>query len=226
MSKILWTPSPEQARDCAIARFMRESGHSDYPALHRWSVEDPDGFWGRLWRFCEIRASLDPSAVLLEGPRMQDAEWFPGARLNFAENLLWQEDSRIALIFRDEAGRRGEISYGRLREEVGRVAAGLRNLGVQDGDSVAAWMPNVPETIVFMLAAASTGAVFSSCSQEFGAPNSCEQELNTAPVLAAASMNTMVSGTLGIQAATESPSCTPRLRRPAATRPTSSRKRP
>ena len=101
---------------------------------------------------------------------MQDARWFSGARLNFAENLLWRADGHVALIYRDEAGRRREMSYGFLRNEVGRVADGLRNLGVQRGDAVAAWMPNLPETIVFMLAAASIGAIFSSCSQEFGAP--------------------------------------------------------
>ena len=153
-----------------MARFMGEAGFSDYPALHRWSIEEPEAFWARLWRFCVIRGSKDFGEVLREGERFQDAEWFPEARLNFAENLLWQDDSRLALIYRDEAGRRREISYGRLREEVGRVAAGLRNLGVERGHSVAAWMPNMPETIVFMLAAASIGAVFSSCSQEFGVP--------------------------------------------------------
>jgi len=153
-----------------MARFMSEAGFADYPALHRWSIEDPEAFWSVLWRFCEIRSSRDCKTVLNEGKRMQDAEWFAGARLNFAENLLWQEDSRPALIYRDEAGSRREMSYGRLREEVGRVAAGLRSLGVQRGHSIAAWMPHVPETIVFMLAAASIGAVFSSCSQEFGVP--------------------------------------------------------
>ena len=153
-----------------MARFMREAGFSGYPALHQWSIDDPEAFWGRLWNFCGIRSSSDFAEVLREGERIQDAEWFPGARLNFAENLLWQEESRVALICRDETGRRREMSYGRLREEVGRVADGLRSLGVQSGDPVAAWMPNLPETVVFMLAAAGIGAVFSSCSQEFGAP--------------------------------------------------------
>ena len=153
-----------------MARFMHEAGFSEYPALHRWSIDDPEAFWARLWGFCAVCSSSQFSEVLSEGKRMQDAEWFSGARLNFAENLLWQEDSRLALIYRDEAGRRRAMSYGRLREEVGRVAAGLRSLGVKRGHSVAAWMPHVPETVVFMLAAASIGAVFSSCSQEFGVP--------------------------------------------------------
>lgn len=153
-----------------MARFMREAGFSDYAALHRWSIDEPEAFWTRLWKFCAIRSSRRFEVVLREGERIQDAEWFPGARLNFAENLLWQEDGRPALIYRDEIGRRRELSYGRLREETARVAAGLRNLGVERGHSVAAWMPNVPETVVFMLAAASIGAVFSSCSQEFGVP--------------------------------------------------------
>ena len=153
-----------------MARFMKAAGHEEYPALYRWSVERPTEFWPRLWRFCGIKASREWSSILTEGDRMQDGEWFAGARLNFAENLLWQEDSRPALIFLDEAGRRLEMTYGELRREVGRVAAGLTELGVNQGDSVAAWMPNRPETVVFMLAAASIGAVFSSCSQEFGVP--------------------------------------------------------
>ena len=99
---------------------------------------------------------------------MQDAKWFGGARLNFAGNLLWQSASRTALIYRDESGNRSDLSYGELRAEVARVAAGLSDLGVRKGDCVAAWMPNRPETVVLMLAAASMGAVFSSCSPDFG----------------------------------------------------------
>ena len=164
-----------------MARFMREAGFSDYTALHRWSIDDPRGFWARLWRFCGIRASRGWGEVLREGERMQDAEWFAGARLNFAENLLWQEASRPALIYRDEAGRRQEMTYGELRAEAGRVAAGLRALGVASGDGVAAWMPHRPETVIFMLAAASIGALFSSCSQEFGVPAVLERFGRLAP---------------------------------------------
>lgn len=169
MSDCLWTPSPERAHASPMAQFMRQAGFSDYPALHRWSIDEPSQFWASLWAFCGIRSSRKWDAVIRQGPRMQDAEWFPGARLNFAENLLWQEDSRRALIYRDETGRRQEMSYGRLREEVGRVASGLSGLDVRQGDAVVAWMSNSPETIVYMLAAASIGAVFSSSSLEFGA---------------------------------------------------------
>ena len=153
-----------------MAQFMCEAGFGDYAAMHRWSIEDPEAFWARLWEFCGIRGSQPFREILNEGTRMRDARWFPGARLNFAENLLWRADRHVALIYRDEAGRRREMSYGLLRNEVGRVADGLRKLGVQRGDAVAAWMPNLPETIVFMLATASIGGIFSSCSQEFGAP--------------------------------------------------------
>ncbi|WP_446831934.1 acetoacetate--CoA ligase [Candidatus Foliamicus sp.] len=149
-------------------RFMREAGFSDYPALHRWSIQEPEDFWGRLWHFCEIRASAPPTATFAEGERLQDAVWFAGARLNFAENLLWQSDSHVAIIYRGERGERKELRYGQLREEVARIARGLSELGVQKGDSVVAWMPNMPETVVLMLAAASIGAVFASCSQDFG----------------------------------------------------------
>ena len=151
-----------------MARFMTDAGHSDYAALHRWSVEEPEEFWERLWQFCEIKASREPTAAFEPAERFQDAQWFAGARLNFAENLLWQSASRTALIYRDESGNRSEVTYGALRAQVGRIAAGLSALGVRKGDSVAAWMPNRPETVVFMLAAASLGAVFSSCSPDFG----------------------------------------------------------
>ena len=151
-----------------MARFMTEAGHSDYAALYRWSVEAPEEFWTQLWRFCEIRASRAPATALKHGRRLQDAQWFAGARLNFAENLLWQSASRSALIYRDESGNRSDTTYGELRAQVGRIAAGLSALGVRKGDSVAAWMPNRPETVAFMLAAASLGAVFSSCSPDFG----------------------------------------------------------
>ena len=151
-----------------MARFMSEADCSDYPALYRWSIEDPNNFWRQLWRFCGIRASRDWDTALKEGARIPDARWFAGARLNFAENLLWQDEAHTALIYRDEAGSRLEMSYGALRREVGRVAGGLIELGVGEGDAVAAWMPNRPETVVFMLAAASIGAVFSTCSQDFG----------------------------------------------------------
>ena len=168
VSACLWTPSPHRARASAMARFMREAGHSDYPALHRWSIDQPEEFWARLWRFCGIRASGEATRILTEGRRLQDAEWFAGARLNFTENLLWQSAARIALVYRDESGNRSDMSYGELRAETARVAAGLSDLGVRKGDCVAAWMPNRPETVVLMLAAASMGAVFSSCSQDFG----------------------------------------------------------
>ena len=151
-----------------MARFMRKAGHFDYAELHRWSVEVPEEFWTRLWRFCGISASSEPRAALEQAERLQDAKWFAGARLNFAENLLWQNASRTALIYRDESGERSEMTYGELRAQVGRAAAGLSDLGVRKGDSVAAWMPNRPETVVLMLAAASVGAVFSSCSPDFG----------------------------------------------------------
>ncbi len=151
-----------------MARFMTDAGHSDHAALHRWSVEEPEEFWERLWQFCEIKASREPTVAFEPAERFQDAEWFAGARLNFAENLLWQSASRIALIYRDESGNRSNTTYGDLRAQVGRIAAGLSALGVRKGDSVAAWMPNRPETVAFMLAAASLGAVFSSCSPDFG----------------------------------------------------------
>ena len=131
MGACLWTPQPEKARASAMARFMRQAGHSDYAALHRWSVDTPETFWMQLWRFCGIRSSSQPKVALQPAERIQDARWFAGARLNFAENLLWQSASRTALIYRDESGNRSETRYGELRAQVARVAAGLADLGVR-----------------------------------------------------------------------------------------------
>lgn len=169
VSDCLWSPSPERARASDMARFMREAGHSDYAALHRWSVEAPEEFWMRLWRFCGVKCSREPVSAVQQAVRMQDAKWFFGARLNFAENLLQQDASRTALIYRDESGSRSALSYGELRTQVERVSTGLSRLGIGEGDSVVAWMPNRLETVVLMLAAASLGAAFSSCSPDFGA---------------------------------------------------------
>ena len=152
---------------------------TDFPSLYRWSVDHPEQFWPAVWRFCGVVAAgrdaqppWDAVAVGLDrlappdpvlGPR-----WFPGARLNFAENLLRHRDDQEAVVAWDEGGRRRALSYAELYAEVARVAAALRALGVRAGDRVAGFMPNVPETVVAMLAAASLGAVWSSCSPDFG----------------------------------------------------------
>ncbi|MCA1799632.1 MAG: acetoacetate--CoA ligase [Xanthomonadaceae bacterium] len=175
MSKSVWEPSDERVAASNMRRFM-DLVRAEYApqvtnwhGLHRWSIQHPDRFWPLVWAFCGVQASKTWSRVLEHPGRMPGAEWFPGARLNFAENLLRHCDSHPALVFRGENGSRIELSYSDLYIEVARVAAGLRALGVQPGDRVAAFLPNRPETVIAMLATTSIGAVWSSCSPDFGA---------------------------------------------------------
>jgi acetoacetyl-CoA synthetase len=169
----IWTPSPIRIADANLTRFMafvagRGSGVAGYDALYRWSIEDPAAFWQALWEFCEIAGTRGEGPALADGDRMPGARWFPGARLNFAENLLGGPDAEPALVFRNERGDRRELSWRALRAEVARIAAGLRADGVAPGDVVAGYLPNLPEAVVAMLAAASLGATWTSCSPDFG----------------------------------------------------------
>ncbi len=157
---------------------MREAGIPDYPALYRWSVDQPERFWAAVWRFGRVladdRPGRDPWDRVFRGdghvapPAAEGPRWFEGARLNFAENLLRFDDDRPALVFWNELGRQGEMTFAQLRAEVGRIANGLRSVGVVAGDRVAGFLPNIPEAVIAMLAATSIGASWSSCSPDFG----------------------------------------------------------
>jgi acetoacetyl-CoA synthetase len=170
----IWSPSPERiarAKLTHFMRFVRERHHApvpDYAALHRWSTEFPENFWRALWDFCEIRAQTRATQILEDGNRMPGARWFVDARLNYAENLLRSDGDTPAIIFRNERGQRREISWRELRRETARIADGLRAAGVQPGDRVAGYLPNIPETVIAMLATTSLGAIWSSCSPDFG----------------------------------------------------------
>jgi acetoacetyl-CoA synthetase len=168
----IWTPSLFRIADANLTRFMacaakRGAPVADYDALYHWSVADPAAFWAALFDFAEIAADRG-SAVLEDGRCMPGARWFPGTRLNFAENLLRGPDAEPALVFCNERGARRELSWRELRAEVARIAAGLRDAGVGPGDRVAGFLPNLPETVVAMLATASLGATWTSCSPDFG----------------------------------------------------------
>jgi acetoacetyl-CoA synthetase len=180
----LWTPTPERVARANLTRFMVEAraagvAADGYPALYRWSVERPEEFWPLVWRFTGVVAERraadewDDVAVGLDRMAPPDPErgprWFTGARLNFAENLLRRSDDHEAIVFWNERGRQRSLTYAELGREVARVAAGLHAVGVGVGDRVAGYLPNLPETIVAMLATASFGAVWSSCSPDFGA---------------------------------------------------------
>jgi acetoacetyl-CoA synthetase len=168
----IWEPSPERVERANITRYLhwlrerRGLRLASYDELWRWSVDDLDGFWTSIWEFFEVGGPA-PSPALAER-RMPGARWFPGATLNHAELSLRRHDEHPALLFGNEAGELGTISYAELGRRVAAVAAGLRELGVAKGDRVAAYLPNVPETVIAMLATASIGAIWSSCAPEFG----------------------------------------------------------
>ena len=172
--RIVWEPTPTGRRDSQMAAFMREVSArlgrdlGDYEALWRWSVEDPAGFWSTLWRFAGVVASREAEQVLVDGDRMPGARWFVGARLNFAENLLRRRDDHPAIVFRGEDGREQRLSYAELFGQSARVAAALQRLGIGPGDRVAAIVPNIPQAVIGMLASSWLGAVWSSCSPDFG----------------------------------------------------------
>ncbi len=173
VEKPLWQPDPETACRSAMARFMGEASSrygldiSTYEALWQWSIEHRDQFWSLLWEFFEVKCEQRWDQVL-DNDTMPGARWFTDARLNFAENLLRYRDDRTALVFRSESGQRRALTYAALYQAVADMRAGLEQAGVTAGDRVAAYMPNMPETVITMLAAASMGAIFSSTSPDFG----------------------------------------------------------
>jgi len=166
-AKPLWTPDPARAARTGMARFMRLAGKRDYAELHRWSVEKSEDFWALMWKFGEVRG--EPGLRrLINGERMPGAVWFPDARLNFAENLLRGRDDSLALSFWGEDQVRRRLSRRELHDLVSRLAQALRAEGVGKGDRVAGYLPNMPEAIAATLASASLGAIWTSCSPDFG----------------------------------------------------------
>jgi len=169
----LWVPDAGRVAGANITDFTRRAeirwGRRlpDYATLHAWSVDHPAEFWISVWDFGEVRGQRG-SAVLEDAGRMPGARWFPEARLNFAENLLRSRDDGEAIVFWGEDRVHNRLSHGELHRQVAHFAAALRDMGVGAGDRVAAWMPNLPETVVAMLATASIGAIFSSASPDFG----------------------------------------------------------
>ena len=174
MLKPLWEPSEQRIRESNMYRFMQDvnrrhgTRHETYDSLYQWSVEHISEFWAEMWRFAGIRASKGYDQVVDDPARMPGAKWFSGSRLNFAENLLRFRDDRIALIFRGEDQLRRTLTYSELYTQTAKVAAALKAAGVEAGDRVVGFMPNMPESVIAMLAATSLGAVWSSCSPDFG----------------------------------------------------------
>jgi acetoacetyl-CoA synthetase len=174
MSEELWRPSPARVADANLTRFMRclnkrrGTQLREYEELYAWSLADPAAFWSELARFADVRAEWGSGPAIDQPHAMPGARFFPAATLNFAANLLRYDDEQPALVFRNERGTRRTLSYRELRAAVAQVADGLRSAGVGAGDRVAGFLPNLPESTIAMLASASLGATWSSCSPDFG----------------------------------------------------------
>jgi len=174
MTQPLWSPSQAQIEHSQLYQFMQNINKScslkldSYSDLHRWSIENPESFWLNIWEQCDVIGSIGNAPYLLDASLMPGAKWFPNAQLNFAENLLKFRDRNTAIINYNEAGKRSEISYQELYNQVAQYAAGLKNAGISKGDVVAGFMPNITETVIAMLATTSIGAIWTSCSPDFG----------------------------------------------------------
>ncbi|MCP4246980.1 MAG: acetoacetate--CoA ligase [bacterium] len=174
MSEPLWTPSDEAVARANMTAFLQtvqdeqDLTFRSFNELYDWSIQYPERFWPTMWRFGRIVSSKLWSAVVEDGERMPGARWFVGAKLNFAENLLRYRDDQPAIVFVGENGSRRTLTYAEMYDQVARLAAALRSLGIEAGDRVVGFIPNLPEAILAMLAAASIGAVWSSCSPDFG----------------------------------------------------------
>jgi acetoacetyl-CoA synthetase len=174
MAKLLWKPAEEQIKNSNMYRFMNvinEKYHqnfSEFAPLHEWSIENIADFWETFWEFADIITSKPYDQVIDDVTKMPGARWFSGARLNFAQNLLRFRDDKAALIFKGEGQPSTQMTYAELYDEVARLSQSLKAAGIQAGDRVVGFMPNMPATIVAMLAATSLGATWSSCSPDFG----------------------------------------------------------
>jgi acetoacetyl-CoA synthetase len=174
---VLWTPAPDDVRATMLHRYQRwleqtQGPFASYAELWRWSVEEIEPFWASIWDFFDVQASARAQRVLGDGSHaMPGTDWFPGARLNYAEHVFrGSEDAEVAIRAAAEGRPLREVTWAQLRTLTARIAAGLRALGVQPGDRVVAYLPNTPEAVAAVLACASIGAVWSSCSPDFG-PN-------------------------------------------------------
>ncbi|MCC5863916.1 MAG: acetoacetate--CoA ligase [Wenzhouxiangella sp.] len=174
MTEPLWQPSPACADGSNMRRFIGQVAHEldpqvrDWDSLYRFSIDQPEAFWKAVWEFGGVVSSARGQRFADGWPAMPGTRFFPDARLNFAENLLKYRDEQTALIFAGEDGSLRHLSYVELYQAVACMAEGLRQAGVEPGDRVAGYLPNLPETVIAMLAATSLGAVWSSCSPDFG----------------------------------------------------------
>jgi acetoacetyl-CoA synthetase len=171
----LWIPSQDKIKNANMTRFIGfvnrrySKNFKSYGDLYQWSIDRIPDFWAAMWDFAEIKASKKYDKVVEDLSKFPGTKWFPGARLNFAENLLRYRDDRLAFIFRGETQKTAAMTYRELYSTVARLAKSLREMGVTPGDRVVGYMPNLMETVIAMLAATSVGAVWSSCATDIGA---------------------------------------------------------
>jgi acetoacetyl-CoA synthetase len=184
---LLWEPSEALRENCALTRYAgwlestRGLHFDDYDTLWRWSVDNLGEFWASLWDFFELLAER-PAGPALASRAMPGARWFAGARLNYAQELLRRADEeRPAILFRSESEALRELSWAELGRQAGSLAAHLRAMGVQKGDRVVAYIPNIPEAVIALVAVASLGAIWSSCSPDFGTPSVVDRFTQIAP---------------------------------------------
>lgn len=172
MSKILWQPShPQKSHLWQFMQYLMQNhpcSLTDYPSLYEFSLKEPSIFWPAVWSYFNLKFDTPPNQILNNYQHMLDAQWFQGATFNFAQLLLQRQDDHPALISIDELGRRESISYHDLHQRVAACAAGLKKAGIQPHDRVAGIMPNVAFTLIAMLATTAIGAIWSSCSPDFG----------------------------------------------------------
>ncbi len=185
----IWQPSRQRVEAANLTAFIRAVEEQwqipigDYTALYRWSIEQPESFWSSLWSFVDVRCEQRGEVVLRDGDRMPGARFFPDARLNFAENLLRRRDHTPALIFRGEDRVARSLSFAELYGAVSRLRQQLRAWGLRAGDRVAGYLPNMPEAVVAMLSTTSLGAIWSSCSPDFGVQGALDRFAQIEPVI-------------------------------------------
>ncbi|MBT9147087.1 MAG: Acetyl-coenzyme A synthetase [Syntrophomonadaceae bacterium] len=183
----IWKPSQERKNKANMTKFIDlvnkryKQKINSYNELHKWSINNLRDFWGSMWEFADIKASNSYDTIMTTAEGMMDTKWFHGARLNFAENLLRYRDNQTALIFKGEAQQVVRMTYAELYDQVARLAKSLRKSGVRTGDRVVGFMPNMMETVIAMLASASIGGIWSSCSPDFGIKGILDRFAQTEP---------------------------------------------
>ena len=169
----IWVPSKSRIERSNMMRFITTLQKQfpeikNYQDLYQWSINNPENFWEAIWEFCGVKYKNSYEKVLVDGDKLPGAKWFVGSKINFVENLLKADDAQLAIIGRSERSQRSTLNFKQLRNKVARMSHALIESGVKPGDRVAGYLPNIPETVISMLATAAVGAVWSSCSEDFG----------------------------------------------------------